>query len=275
MVIGYFINTRDYLWKFQNQFISICIILFMLFFCMFNNLDPNFASFYIACVIALTDWNKYKYYKSPLFLILVGILVSFVLKSRAFFYATSVFIFFEIFSNFKIKEKYFIYILSAFIFLPAILTYIITINDEGVVRLYTNAINTSDLYYIAPSLYEKIQNLNDVNRFRITRLWLDDFLLVDWRFFVFGLSNIYFEKIKYENLYPIHNSYLEILAIYGFLYLASFMYIFWSSLPNFGKYSHRLFYLLSFGMVIHGIYYLGLIPIYYIIAKIAENYRSE
>ena len=60
------------------------------------------------------------------------------------------------------------------IIIPLFITYGITFSDGGIVELFRA---TKDSPASNPSFLDKLQNISDINRFRISRMWIEEYLI--------------------------------------------------------------------------------------------------
>ncbi len=253
---------------------SVCIVLLIALHGWSRNLDPNFISFFIAIILASTDWKGSRV-KLLLLVLMVAVCVA-IFKSRSFCYASFVFFMYYLLKpnlnlnpNINLK-RYLIPLIMLMSIVSLVITFAVTWGDGGVVYLYreNNLLDISD-----PSFLEKVSNWADVNRFRISRMWIQDELLTSPGKLLWGLNGGYEESIRLNKLYPAHNSFLEIVLYFGVIYYLLFILTFVKAITTLIEFDAvPILFIFSFGMVLHGVYSFGLIPIYFILAK-AHEYK--
>jgi len=245
------------------------LIVFLVIYGNIVQLDPNFLSFYIACLLALVNWfERDKFIANKFLLVVIYVFVSMVLKSRAFTYATGVYIVAGLVRNRLSAIEYRRSILS-FVVISLVIVYISTWSDGQIVHLSRFEQSADSLQ--TPSLYEKLKNFSDINRFRISREWIEGYLLSGVRNFLIGIGPLYNYQISHMGYYPAHNAFLDVAVKYGVPYLGFFLYCLIENIKKVNKSPIDILYLSSFGMVLHGIFYLGLLPFYFIIAVISNK----
>ena len=268
LILGQYLATLNFQWRPVNKVVTTILIICIIFFGRWSNVDSNFLSFYVACVLVCTNWSRGKnnLLRNILYITLCTTVVI-IFKSRAFAYAAFIFFIFNNL-NIKIYKVKPIYIFILLITIPLFITYGITFTDGGVVELfrpsqYSPASN--------PSFVDKLQNFSDINRFRISRMWVEEYLLNSPRIFLFGMGKNYTDIAEQNNYYPVHNSFIELMLYFGVPYLLTFVLCFCHFLSRFLIKCSSIWFILSFGMVLHGVFYLTLIPFYYLIVKISLN----
>ena len=268
LIVGEYLVSLNFQWRPVNKVITTILIICIILFGIWHHVDSNFLSFYVACVLVCTNWSRDKnnLLRNILYITLCATVVM-IFKSRAFAYAA--FIFF-IFNNLNIKVYKVrpIYIFILFITIPLFITYGITYADGGIVELFRPS---QDSPASSPSFLEKLQNVSDINRFRISRMWVEEYLLSSPRIFLVGMGKNYTDIVEQNNYYPVHNSFIELTLYFGIPYLLAFVLCFSRFLSRFLIKNSSIWFILSFGMVLHGVFYLTLIPFYYLIVKISSN----
>jgi hypothetical protein len=296
LILGEFLTSLNINWKYIDKSLLVVIIVFMGIYGFINNLDPNFLSFYIACILVCGEWtgNKRKLIYNTLY-IMICFIVVLIFKSRAFAYASIILFLAPIFN--RLLNKFNLLAVMTIFFVSSVLiTFGITFKDGGVVKLYRSGSNQQSEISIKqpqapveqpqapveqpqapveqlkePSFLEKVSNISDANRFRMSRLWIEEYIINNSANFFFGMGENYPRIVREQRYFPAHNSFIEMAIYFGIPYLFAFLLCLSNGLSkiNFKKYS--LFYLLSFGMVLHGIFYIGLLPFYFVLCKIYEN----
>lgn len=279
IIIGKFLVSKIE-FKLISPKACVCIVLLIGMYAWSRNLDPNFTSLFIAIVLASTDWVSGSRVNLLLLLLSVVVCVA-VFKSRAFAYASFVFLLCCLLKPKKNLNRFLLPLMMAFFIVSLFVTFAVTWGHD-VVYLYTEN-NISDIANPStdnniidisnPSFFEKVSNWKDVNRFRISKMWIQDELLANPGKLLWGLNGGYEESIRLNKLYPAHNSYLEIILYFGVIYYLLFVVTFAKALTtSIGFDAVPLLFILSFGMVLHGVLSFGLIPIYFILAK-AHQYK--
>lgn len=280
LIFGKFLISLNIKWKPINKTLLIFIIGAIIFFGKENELDTNFLSFYIACLFVCADWTKNKrQFVNNIIYILICVVVVSLLNSRAFTYA-SIILFIAPFFKRYISKFNLATTIYSFIFLSLILTFSITFSDGEVVKLYRQGQPDTEIFSgisnpsEGPNFIEKISNISDINRFRISRMWVEEYLLDNPQNFLLGLGENYPKIISDKLYYPAHNSFIEMAIYFGFPYLLIFIFCFYKSISKIDFINYKIIYIISFGMVLHGIFYIFLIPYYFVLCKISEAEKN-
>ncbi len=268
VIIGSYIRS-SFNWRLSRLRLINYLNIALIFYGYVHNLDPNFMSFYIAILIAISTANigKADRVAQNAFVILIVAVCVYLFGSRAFLYASVVYVSYLTIGRKGFYESLNIkYVFVAMFITSILVTYIVTIGDGGVYYLYRE-LEVSDSKEI--KLLDKISNWQDLNRFRITKMWINDYLIEDARVFLFGLGGEYVRIANDKGYYLVHNSFVEILLYFGVVYALIFFISMWKTLRTESFNIIPLAYVLSFGMVLHGVFYYCVIPLYYIIVGLS------